>query len=135
MADIQIRLHEIEYQRNGISGEGFYQARFDWKEPGEQWQKDFIATFRPLEIKTPKGMYSSAVDIESTRVVDPLDLSQKWRGDHFGYALNRTLQDLLKTVPVDKARRSHGLGPSFYDLIGQYPAKKQKSLCPKCRGS
>lgn len=70
--DSRCVVDEIEYQRNGVCGAGFFQLRF----------RASCSPERPL-----LGVVFTTGDDERTSecyaVVDPNDLSQHWRGDHF----------------------------------------------------
>ena len=80
---LQVKL--INYQRNGISGKGFYVIKFNWNEPGSN---DFGITNKC------KHMVATVFEEEGACGVICLDdLKQCWRGDYFEAAL----RDAIKT--------------------------------------
>lgn len=85
------------YSRNGINSTGFYTGSFI---DGENRR---IVTFETSD------EFPDRIDVQSCRVVDPSDLSAKWRGDDYAWELNRIL---ASHINVDKNECVH-------DLIGQ----------------
>ena len=73
-----LKVHLLNYQRNGISGEGFHVVHFDWNEPDEQC-KNMVAT-----VFDEKG-YCGVICLD--------DLTKCWRGDHFEDALRKHIED------------------------------------------
>lgn len=76
------RIYSGNYQRNGISGNGFFSCFFDWACDGETGN-NFLITFEPADDES-----SEFVKIESVRVIGLKNPTLSWRGDEFGYALN-----------------------------------------------
>ena len=82
---IDIILKGMDYQRNGVSGIGFYTVVFDCEDG-----KDFIATFETFEDDLN-------IKIESCRVVNPKNPLVGWRGDNFGDSINKLLFAIRST--------------------------------------
>lgn len=101
---MKVEIREIDYQRNGISGEGFFQIIFDWNdldENGSESGTGFIATFKSKECRA-----LDHVDIPSTRVISPMDFHNAWRGDNFGYGIEKELSKMMRKYKVKR----------FYDI-------------------
>ena len=89
-----IRIKKLNYQRNGVSGEGFYQMLLDYDE-----YKNIIATF-------PVTNEDQSIVLDSCRVTDPNNLDNAFRGDDIAYYIqckiktilepNKTIYDLIK---------------------------------------
>ena len=74
--DTNIKIDGISYQRNGISGEGFYQVFFRFSEKG-------IAERNLIAVLTGDKTYCF--------VIDPLDIEDHWRGDNFESDLRKSI--------------------------------------------
>lgn len=85
---IKIKPKGFDYQRNGVSGIGFYTMIFDWNDRStKETGKNFIATFETDE-------EDNQVKIESCRVIDMEAPLEGWRGDQFGYAIHQALYEI-----------------------------------------
>jgi hypothetical protein len=80
---LTVTILEQDYQRNGVSGKGFYSFRIRTVEDGET--RTLLATI--------EGTEDDELDARTCRVVDPLDLSAHWRGDSIGDALMDACRD------------------------------------------
>ena len=74
--DMNIKIDGIDFQRNGISGQGFYQVFFRYSEKGIP-EKNLIG------ILTDDKTYCF--------VVDPSDIESHWRGDNFESELRKAI--------------------------------------------
>lgn len=68
--ETRCRVVEIDYQRNGICGEGFFVLRFQCSDAPERPLLGIITAYEDDLV----GFYG---------VIDPNDLRSHWRGDHF----------------------------------------------------
>lgn len=68
--ETRCRVVEIDYQRNGVCGEGFFIVRFQCSDAPE---RPLIGIVVDCEAD-PNAFYG---------VIDPNDLRSHWRGDHF----------------------------------------------------
>lgn len=94
--DETMTLLELGYQRNGVSGEGFYHAVFDYQSWG--WttsnRDDGSMVFRLHAIIPSEVVEVGATEdakkytgLHRVYVFDPTDLDSHWRGDRMGYNL------------------------------------------------
>src|SRR4030067_14727 len=74
------KVYNGNYQRNGVSGEGFFSAMIDFKED-KTANKGFLITFTVDEI-------TQAPDRYNCRVIDPQNPRRAWRWDVFADELN-----------------------------------------------
>lgn len=81
-----LQLLEHSYQRNGISGEGFFSCRVHLPAPIAQ----------TLFVTIGYDEDGERLDPSNCRVVDPFDLTSHWRGDQFGDELIPLLDEALK---------------------------------------
>ena len=65
----------LNYQRNGVSGEGFY--TFHYTDKIEKETREFIATFTT-------NLTDHEIDPITCRVVCLNDITSAWRGDRIG---------------------------------------------------
>jgi len=70
---------EMAYQRNGISGSGFYVIQF--KRQG--------TTLQAIVFDEPKHV----------AIIDPMDLDNHWRGDVFERGLRQVIAELVHEDP------------------------------------
>lgn len=75
---------DIQYQRNGSSGEGFFSVAVDYSDT-PRGQKTHLIAIMPQKYDEGTGTYRC--EPAYTYVIDPLDLASGWRGDNFGLAL------------------------------------------------
>jgi hypothetical protein len=78
-----MKIREMNYQRNGVSGVGFYQIKF-----AHEGQKDLIATFTTEKEDT-------IINFSTCRVVDPNNFQNAYRGDYFGYEIQKYIAPML----------------------------------------
>ena len=78
MKNKTLQVHSINYQRNGISGNGFHVVHFDWNNSGEEC-KNMVATVFYEE------KYCGVICLD--------DLTQAWRGDYFEDALRKAIKE------------------------------------------
>jgi hypothetical protein len=83
MSDIKIKVSEIEYHRNGISGEGFYAVRFTSRVCDESL--DFLATV----FDRPGCVSVICLDYIADHGVG---VGNKWRGDEFAPAIRKAIK-------------------------------------------
>lgn len=76
--------HEIDYQRNGISGEGFWTITFSALVDGKEGE--FLGVVFPPDESKRHEFHNPHTAIMSLVDGKPV-LSQHWRGDHFHEAL------------------------------------------------
>jgi hypothetical protein len=77
-------IHEIDFQRNGVSGEGFYVVRF--------WYTEIENAYEGLSEHTEHKLIGVLFnDPSCTAIVDPADLQSHWRGDRFATALREAV--------------------------------------------
>jgi hypothetical protein len=74
--DMNIKIDGIEFQRNGIGGQPFYQVFFRYSEKGMEERK-------LIGVLTGNKTYCF--------VIDPSDIQNHWRGDNF----ERELRDAI----------------------------------------
>lgn len=86
-----LTITELSYQRNGIAGEGFYIVRFEHRETPRAKEVDHLIATIGFD---DEGNASA----ETTRVIDPNDLSRHWRGDNFGYVLGPWVDENSKAA-------------------------------------
>jgi hypothetical protein len=87
MSDIKIKVSEIEYHRNGISGEGFYAVRFTSQ------SLNFIATV----FDRPGCVSVICLDYIADHGVG---ICNKWRGDEFAPAIRKAIKAREKKARV-----------------------------------
>ena len=75
---------DIQYQRNGVSGEGFFSVAVDYSETPRGQKTHLIAV---MPHKYDEVTDTHRTEPEYTYVIDPLNLDSGWRGDNFGRAL------------------------------------------------
>ena len=91
MTDIKIKASEIEWHRNGISGEGFYAVRFTSRVCDESL--NFLAT-----VFDPRGFVSViCLDYIADHGVG---VGNKWRGDEFAPAIRKAIKAHAKKASV-----------------------------------
>lgn len=102
-----MKINSLNYQRNGVSGEGFYICQYALD--GE-W--GLIATFRTYNDER-------TINRETCRAIDPEDLTKCYRGDIVADELNKWFFSCFK-----------GKEPSFvlYDMIEVINHSKQLTL-------
>lgn len=82
----RIIITEIDSQRNGVAGEGFYVVKFSYY-------------FGELHGDVVWGQREELVgilfpsDSSRTAIIDPANLKSHWRGDHFASALRREISN------------------------------------------
>ena len=74
--DMNIKVDGIDFQRNGISGEGFYQVFFRYSDKG-------IPERKLIGVITGDKTYCF--------VIDPSDIENHWRGDNFESDLRKSI--------------------------------------------
>ena len=86
MPDIKIKVLEIEYHRNGISGEGFYAVRFTSRPYGTNSEPlNFLATV----FDRPGCVSVICLDAIAEHGVG---FGNKWRGDEFAPAIRKAIK-------------------------------------------
>jgi len=111
-----VTIRKLDYQRNGISGEGFFQALIDFKEKDDSGT-GLIATF---ETKADEDGNEIGVNQITTRVIDPLDFNRHWRGDSLGYDIEAALNKLKTEFKVE----------GYYDIKEVLNLREAKYLTP-----
>ncbi len=84
---------KIDYHRNGVSGNGFHVATFNWKDDGEKKQRHMVAIIF-------EGQGDCAVlDIDET-AKDNIEFANgnSWRGDHFEDELRKAIEQHNKEL-------------------------------------
>lgn len=82
-----IKIQSLNFQRNGVHGDSFYTCAFtDNKKP-------LIATF---DAHSNDGETEEFIPRISCRVINPADLSEKFRGDEYAFQLKQPLNELQK---------------------------------------
>ena len=92
LIQMQIEATKLSYQRNGVSGIGFYALQFNWKDNIDSGV-NFIATFETNE-------NDNSIIVESCRVIDSSNILAGWRGDVFGESINHFLRSLIAKYSV-----------------------------------
>jgi hypothetical protein len=104
---VDIDITEVEYHRNGSSGEGFYACGFRWSEgdgydmiavvflPEEEWARDQGSMTDPAEwpFHNPR--------VAVLNLFDMPDLSHGYRGDYFAPAL---YAEIFKREQMERER-------------------------------
>jgi len=88
---IELTIDSVEYHRNGIGGEGFYAMRLellDKYEPGTT--KTLIVT-----IEADEDDPDNKLNYRSCRVINPFDVTDKYRGDIIGDLLAANAKDIF----------------------------------------
>lgn len=75
-------IKSLNYQRNGVGGESFFQLEFDLIESG---QTHSLIAVIPQKYSEAKDDHETQP--EYTYVIDPENMRSGWRGDRIGYAL------------------------------------------------
>lgn len=101
-----MKINNWNYQRNGVSGEGFFQLLYHKKEKGFGKEMLFIATFTTMNDSKP----DECINWISCRVVTPLHPYLAWRGDVIASELNDELQNMFGKIEGYPGR-------TFYDLM------------------
>lgn len=100
-----MKIKSLHYQRNGVSGIGFYQCEY-----AHEGEAGLIATFEPsnddLHIK-----------YETCRAIDPKDLTKAYRGDVVAGEIKQYIAPMLRD------------GKTIYDLIAIINNDKKIVLC------
>ena len=78
---MNITIVEKTYQRNGVSGRGFMQVKFQFSAKDEPKGVMLIAIL-PVQD-------SGKIDPTECFVINPLDFSDQYRGDNFGEAFTK----------------------------------------------
>lgn len=82
---MKIKVTDIDYHRNGISGEGFWAVAFDWKD-GMYTRRMVAAVFGgPGQV--------AVLDAELASERDVTFGSNSWRGDHFETFLRLAIEE------------------------------------------
>lgn len=76
-------IREIDSQRNGVSGEGFYVVRFTYM-VGEVENHEILG-------KREELIAVLFHDAERTAIIDPENLGSHWRGDMFATTLREAI--------------------------------------------
>jgi hypothetical protein len=85
-----MKLSKLNYQRNGIGGEGFFSVICtDWND----YKGEFLVTFITLE--------GDEIDSTSCRVVYLKDPKDSWRGDEMSCILQQNLDKLMRKYKID----------------------------------
>lgn len=119
MNESNITVKIVNYQRNGISGQGFYTAILsDEDNPTAA----FLATF---SVKHERCESLSTIDVETFRVINLHDLTDCWRGDRMGSIVNAIVVTKLANINAAKGIYCNedrcsceGRSATIYDLIG-----------------
>lgn len=82
MTKTSYTIKSLDYQRNGVSGEGFFYVTFDFKEEG---RKHSLIAILPQKYNEDTETHETQP--EYTYVIDPENLESGWRGDRMGYIL------------------------------------------------
>ena len=78
MRNNEMRLVQLDYHRNGVSGNGFHAAVFDWKDPEQ------AETRRMVAIVFPEQGDCAVLDVAETLTGNvAFARGNSWRGDHF----------------------------------------------------
>jgi hypothetical protein len=85
---VKLKIKKLSYHRNGSGGNQFFTCQLDLTE-GKEKYTNLIATFETEENELGFDM----MQWQTCRVVDPLDITKKFRGD----AIALTLQNELST--------------------------------------
>jgi hypothetical protein len=86
---MKIKVTDIDYHRNGISGEGFWAVAFDWKDDDKQLRHMVAAVFdRPGQV--------AVLDAEMASEGNVTFGSNSWRGDHFENDLRLAIAEYEK---------------------------------------
>lgn len=86
------RVTEIDYQRNGVGGQGFWVLRFQCSESPEAPLVGIVFDYDP-EDPNPSEYYNPA-----TAVLSPDDLTRHWRGDNFNEGLRDAIAARRETI-------------------------------------
>ena len=87
---MEIKIRKIDFHRNGVSGEGFHVATFDWedKDEDEKVVRHMVAT-----IFEAQGQ-CAVLDINEL-LKDNIGVAEgnSWRGDHFEEELRKEIKN------------------------------------------
>ena len=100
MAQNRIRVDEVAFHRNGISGEGFHAVLFRERE-GRHWRK-FLATV----FKEPGAVSVICVDLLPEHGVS--SANNAWCGDHYEPHLRRAVADYTRAQEERYQRSRRG---------------------------
>lgn len=92
MANLKVKILAGNYQRNGISGVGFYSADIILFEDGNK-----IRLFATFETDL-----QDEIIIDRTRVTNPNNIYDCYRGDTIGHLLDVEIERLKKILNVDR---------------------------------
>jgi len=82
-----MKIHSLNYQRNGVAGEGFYQCSYSL-----DGESGLIATFTTESDER-------TIKQDQCRAIDPKDLNKAYRGDEVSYELNKWFAPCFKNKP------------------------------------
>lgn len=111
----KIRVTDLEYHRNGISGVGFVTARFTFKGDGRK-RHSAIATVFDSNGDDEKFTGYCSVLVEDSET-GKINIHSRWRGDHF----ERDLRWFIKS-----AEGHVMMWPSLYPTVEAYHAHQAK---------
>ncbi len=105
-------INSVQYQRNGVSGTGFSQVYFRLRNDNDTNGLHLIGVVFPEE--------------KSCAVLDPLDPTSHYRGDHFEV-------DLRTAITNDRLERfgTHCYGCDSDDAL-QVAEKTGRQICKNC---
>lgn len=92
------RVIEMDYQRNGVSGAGFFVLRFMCSESPERPLVGIVFDYDPHDESEPLGMFDKGWRNPRTAVIDPSDLTRHWRRDHFDQGLRDCIRDRYEQI-------------------------------------
>lgn len=81
---MHITIHALEYNRNGVSGEGFWSVEFDLSETARGEKTRLIAVMPEIYFEEEDAHHTDAT---RTYVINPGDIRHNYRGDNIGAVL------------------------------------------------
>lgn len=107
----RITMHQ--YHRNGIGGRGFFAVSFLYTDPHDERTVELVATIDPEQA-------------DSTRVIDPKDVTLQFRGDFFFREIAKILAFTTKEISgfwSSDALFREALADKLMARLQKYPVK------------
>lgn len=88
-----MKVQQLDYHRNGVSGEGFHVGIVDFTEDGQQ--REILVIRFPREASSG-GILCAAFDLSLLDQREIRFAHNSWRGDHFADVMDEAIQERKK---------------------------------------
>lgn len=111
----KLKFIELNYQRNGVTGDGFFQVKFTNSEYPEGL---FIATFETNDGEE-NGKPRDTIESNNCRVTNIRDFSSGWRGDNLSSDIQEMLDERVRQVQAKLIYYHSKITIGFYEVTKQ----------------